>query len=190
MVRERRRHRPAAVPEAVEHAATSDCPADIGSIHADLTKVRQTLFNLLSNASKFTESGDGHARRRARGAPTGGDWVVFRVTDQGIGMTPEQLGTLFQPFSQADASTTRKYGGTGLGLTISRRFCQRWAATSRADSEPGRGSTFTVRLPARVAPRASRGRRRRRRRTAADRRTPATGADACSSSTTTRPSAS
>jgi PAS domain S-box-containing protein len=127
------------------------CPSDTGSIHADQTKVRQTLFNLLSNASKFTEKGT-VTLEVAREEANGLDWVVFKVTDQGIGMTPEQVATLFQPFIQADASTTRKYGGTGLGLNISRRFCQAMGGELIAESEPGKGSTFTVRLPARVGP--------------------------------------
>ena len=104
------------------------CPTGVGSIHADLTKVRQTLFNLLSNASKFTEKGT-ITLDVAREEAWGRDGVVFKITDQGIGMTREQLDALFQPFIQADASTTRKYGGTGLGLSISRRSVRPWAAT-------------------------------------------------------------
>src|SRR5262249_4135246 len=83
-----------------------------------------------------------------------GSWMVFAVSDTGIGMTPEQLGKLFQAFSQADASTSRKYGGTGLGLGISRRFAQMMGGDVAAESEPGKGSTFTVRLPTQVARRA------------------------------------
>jgi len=120
---------------------------ELGTMEADLTKVRQTLFNLLSNASKFTERGTiTLAARRER--VDGRDWLEFTVADTGIGMTPEQLGRLFQAFSQADASTTRKYGGTGLGLAISRKFCQMMGGEVTVSSAYGEGSTFTVRLPA------------------------------------------
>jgi signal transduction histidine kinase/CheY-like chemotaxis protein len=129
------------------NALRVDCPPDLGSMHADLTKVRQTLFNLLSNASKFTDHGTiflNVHREEGLGQP----WILMSVEDTGIGMTPEQVGKLFQAFSQADASTTRKYGGTGLGLAISRHFCQMMGGDITVHSEPGRGSTFTVRLPA------------------------------------------
>ncbi len=122
-------------------------PGDIGTMRGDLTKVRQALFNLLSNASKFTENGT-VALTVARDSADGSDWVEFRVKDTGIGMTEEQLARLFQPFTQADASTTRKYGGTGLGLTITRRFCQMLGGDVTVDSTPDQGSTFTIRLPA------------------------------------------
>ncbi len=122
------------------------CEGDLGSMRADLTKLRQVLFNLLSNASKFTTHGTvtlGANREQVDGA----DWIRFLVTDTGIGMTPEQMGRLFQAFSQADASTSQKYGGTGLGLLISRRFCQMMGGDVTVDSARGVGSTFTVRLP-------------------------------------------
>jgi len=113
--------------------------------------VRQILFNLLSNASKFTEKGTVRLQVRREDAADGeGDVVVFRVTDTGIGMTPEQLAKLFQAFTQADASTSRKYGGTGLGLVICRRFAQMMGGDVSVDSTLGEGSVFTVRLPARV----------------------------------------
>jgi PAS domain S-box-containing protein len=124
-------------------------PEDAGSIHADLTKVRQTLFNLLSNASKFTHDGV-ITLDISREASPGGDWVLFRVIDSGIGMTDEQMGKLFEAFTQADSSTTRKFGGTGLGLAICRRFCRMMGGDITVASETGKGSTFTVRLPARV----------------------------------------
>jgi GAF domain-containing protein/CheY-like chemotaxis protein len=126
------------------------CPAEIGSMHADLTKVRQALFNLLSNACKFTERGT-VALSVAREATDGADRLVFSVSDTGIGMTPEQLGKLFAAFTQADAATTRRFGGTGLGLALSRRLCRMMGGDVTAESESGHGSTFTIRLPARVA---------------------------------------
>ncbi|MDX2031005.1 MAG: response regulator [Blastocatellia bacterium] len=121
------------------------CAPDVGTMRADLTKVRQSLFNLLSNASKFTDGGTitlDVARR--------GDRVLFRVSDTGIGMTEEQIGKLFQPFTQADASTTRQYGGTGLGLTITKKFCEMMGGEIRVESQPGRGSVFTIELPAQI----------------------------------------
>ena len=125
------------------------CAENAGTMHADLTKVRQSLFNLLSNSCKFTDNGT-VTLSVEREQPAGGDWMVFRVHDTGIGMTPEQMGRLFQEFSQADASTTRNYGGTGLGLALSRRLCQMMGGDITVESEPGRGSTFTLRLPAEV----------------------------------------
>ncbi|MDB5328409.1 MAG: domain S-box-containing protein, partial [Phycisphaerales bacterium] len=119
---------------------------DLGTMHADLTKVRQILFNLLSNASKFTEKGS--VRVQALRDPNDDGVLTFTVTDSGIGMTPDQLAKLFQPFTQADASTTRKYGGTGLGLAISKRFCEMMGGDIQVTSEAGSGTTFTVRLPA------------------------------------------
>jgi signal transduction histidine kinase/DNA-binding response OmpR family regulator len=126
-----------------------NCPADVGSIRADQTRVQQALLNLLSNATKFTERGKVTVlvQRTHSGAA---EWVTMSVADTGIGMTPEQLSRLFQEFVQADASTTRRYGGTGLGLAISRRFCQMMGGDITVESEVGRGSTFTIRLPAEV----------------------------------------
>jgi signal transduction histidine kinase len=126
------------------------CPPDAGSMRSDLTKVRQTLFNLLSNASKFTERGriGLDIVREMRGD---GPWLAFRVSDTGIGMTDQQMAKLFQPFTQADASTTRHYGGTGLGLAISRRFCRLLGGDIGVESVAGQGSVFTVTLPAEVA---------------------------------------
>jgi PAS domain S-box-containing protein len=125
------------------------CADDLGTMRADLTKVRQTLFNLLSNACKFTERGT-ITLDVAREQMDGGPGITFRVSDTGIGMTPEQMGKLFQTFAQADASTTRKYGGTGLGLAISRQFCQMMGGDITVESVLGEGSTFTIRLPAEV----------------------------------------
>jgi PAS domain S-box-containing protein len=115
---------------------------DLGVIRSDPMKVRQMLFNLLSNAAKFTENGV--VTLTATRTP---EDIVFNVSDTGIGMTREQLSRLFQPFVQADNSTTRRYGGTGLGLTITRRFAELLGGTIEVDSEPGVGTTFSVRLP-------------------------------------------
>jgi CheY-like chemotaxis protein len=124
----------------------------LGGMRADLTKVRQVLLNLLSNACKFTSRGTVTlAVTRGPDGSAAGDRVVFRVADSGIGMTEAQMAKLFEAFSQADASTTRHYGGTGLGLAISKRFCQLMGGDITVASEPGRGSTFTVTLPARAA---------------------------------------
>jgi len=125
------------------------CAADLGTMHADLTMVRQSLFNLLSNACKFTENGT-ITLEASRELIGGVDWIKFSVSDTGIGMAPDQMEKLFQPFVQGDASTSRKFGGTGLGMTITHRFCQMMGGEISAKSEPGRGTTFTIRLPARV----------------------------------------
>jgi GAF domain-containing protein len=122
------------------------CAAEIGTIHADQMRLRQALLNLMSNANKFTERGTITVDAR-QVQENGRDWVTVAVADTGIGMTPEQMGKLFQEFSQADASTTRKYGGTGLGLAISKRFCQMMGGDITVESELGHGSTFTIRLP-------------------------------------------
>jgi signal transduction histidine kinase len=124
----------------------AQCDEAIKTMHADQTRVRQTLLNLASNANKFTEKGTVTIGARQR-AENGRDWVTIAVTDTGIGMTPEQMGKLFQEFSQATSSTASKYGGTGLGLVISKRFCQMMGGDITVESEPGRGSTFTIRLP-------------------------------------------
>ncbi|WP_421658757.1 response regulator [Leptothermofonsia sp. ETS-13] len=147
---------------------------DQETMYADLTKVRQTLLNLLSNASKFTENGiitltiktkqepgaiekeeerekepgvDSELKTQHSPLPS---FITFTVSDTGIGMTEDQLSRLFQAFTQADASTTRKYGGTGLGLVISRRFCQMMGGDISVESELGKGSTFTMQLPIQV----------------------------------------
>jgi signal transduction histidine kinase/CheY-like chemotaxis protein len=136
-----------------------DCPSDAGGIQSDATKLRQILFNLLSNACKFTHQGEIRlaVERLSARAGVQSDWVTFTVTDTGIGMTPEQTAKLFQPFVQADASTTKKYGGTGLGLALSRRFCELMGGRLTLESEPGKGSRFTVTLPALTEERAAAG---------------------------------
>jgi signal transduction histidine kinase len=132
------------------NALVVECPADMGTMQADQTKVRQTLFNLLSNAAKFTDHGTISLTVERQSAENGG-WITFAVSDTGIGMTEEQLGRLFEAFSQAEASTRSRYGGTGLGLAISRHFCRLVGGDLTVESSYGRGSTFTVRLPAVVA---------------------------------------
>ena len=125
---------------------TARCDTTIGKLHADQMRLRQALLNLMSNANKFTERGTIAVDARQL-QENSRDWVSIAVTDTGIGMAPEQLSKLFQEFSQADASTSRKYGCTGLGLAISKRFCQMMGGDITVQSEPSRGSTFTIRLP-------------------------------------------
>ncbi|MGB3496075.1 MAG: ATP-binding protein [Elainellaceae cyanobacterium] len=136
-----------------------DCPEPIGILHTDELKLRQSLFNLLSNASKFTENGTVTLRVERRETPPEGlltsrinphskpSWVSFTVVDTGIGMSHEQMQRLFQPFTQADATTTRKYGGTGLGLVITQKFCHMMGGGVTVDSMPNQGSVFTLWLP-------------------------------------------
>jgi signal transduction histidine kinase/CheY-like chemotaxis protein len=123
--------------------------SSVGSMHADLTKVRQSLFNLISNACKFTENGrvSVAAERIKR---SGKEWIIFTVVDTGIGMSPLEVAKVFDPFTQADASTTRKYGGTGLGLALSRRFARMMGGDIEIDSKKGSGSTFRFSVPAAV----------------------------------------
>ena len=123
------------------------CPIDLGTMHADITKTRQSLFNLLSNAAKFTKAGS-IVLEVSRETMEDQEWIWFRVSDTGIGVTPEQLVKLFQTFSQADTSTTRKFGGSGLGLALTRRFCQLMGGDVTVHSVPGESSTFTIKVPA------------------------------------------
>ncbi|MFL6798713.1 MAG: PAS domain S-box protein [Xanthobacteraceae bacterium] len=118
---------------------------ELGAMHSDVVKLRQCLFNLLSNAAKFTQ--DGRITLSARRTADSEPQLIFQVKDTGIGMTAELLGRLFQRFSQADASTTRKFGGTGLGLALTRALCRTLGGDISVESEAGRGSTFTIRLP-------------------------------------------
>lgn len=144
------------------------CSEDVGSMYADWHKVQQILFNLLSNATKFTEhgaialdvyredtpdfralsSGASPAQSEAENAERIDSWIAFRVSDTGIGISPEQIKTIFQAFTQADESTTRRYGGTGMGLALSRSLCQMMGGEIVVESELAQGSTFTVYLPA------------------------------------------
>jgi signal transduction histidine kinase len=147
------------------------CAPDVATMQSDAGKLRQVLFNLLSNACKFTEDGTITVcvRRHAHGGEPGADapqarqdgadgagtsreaprttHYVFEVSDTGIGMTPQQVARLFRPFTQADASTTRRYGGTGLGLALSRHLCEMLGGRIEVESSSGRGSTFRIALP-------------------------------------------
>jgi signal transduction histidine kinase len=120
--------------------------AAIGTMHADQMRLRQALLNLMSNANKFTDRGTITINAYQK-QQNGRDWITLAVTDTGMGMTAEQMGKLFQEFAQASSSTASKYGGTGLGLAISKRFCQMMGGDITVESEPGRGSAFTIRLP-------------------------------------------
>jgi len=122
-------------------------PADIGVMRVDLVKLKQSLINLLSNAAKFTRDGRVGLVLARRSGADGRDVFTFAVRDSGIGMTPEQIGRLFQAFTQADTTTTRNYGGTGLGLTITRHFCTMLGGDIAVTSKPGEGSVFTITLP-------------------------------------------
>jgi len=126
-----------------------DCPEDIGSMHSDVTKVKQNIFNLLSNATKFTDKGNVYLKA-SRHTIDDREWIEFEVRDSGIGMTGEQMANLFQSFKQADSSTTKKYGGTGLGLAITKKFCQMLGGDIVVESSYGEGSTFRITQPAHI----------------------------------------
>jgi signal transduction histidine kinase len=125
---------------------TAEAPDDLGSLTVDPMRLRQILFNLLSNACKFTKEGE--VKLKGRRLIDGRDWIEFAVADSGIGMTPEQQAKLFAEFTQADASTAQRFGGTGLGLSITRKLARMMGGDVTVKSEPGKGSVFTVRLPA------------------------------------------
>jgi len=127
------------------NSLTVHCADDLDHMHADMTKTKQVLVNMLSNAAKFTK--DGAISLSIHRSPTEPDFIDFDVTDEGIGMTLEQVRSIGKPFTQADPSTTRKYGGTGLGLVISNQFCEMMGGYITVESEPGVGSTFIARLP-------------------------------------------
>ena len=120
-------------------------------VATDLMRFRQSLLNLVANACKFTREGSVEVEMR-RDESAAGDWITVSVTDTGIGISPEQQARLFQPFTQADSSTTRRFGGSGLGLAISRRLCRLMGGDITVESELGKGSTFTMRLPAKLEP--------------------------------------
>ena len=118
---------------------------NVGALNADSMRLKQILLNLLSNACKFTKEGE--VALRVRRVADGRDWVELAVADTGIGLTAEQQAKLFQEFTQADSLTARRYGGTGLGLALSRKLARMMGGDVTVTSEPGKGSVFTVRLP-------------------------------------------
>jgi signal transduction histidine kinase len=122
-----------------------DAQENLGALTVDPMRLRQILLNLLSNACKFTKEGE--VRLRARRVANGRDWIELAVADTGIGMTPEQQAKLFEEFSQADRMTAQRFGGTGLGLALSRKLARMMGGDVTVTSEPGKGSVFTVRLP-------------------------------------------
>jgi len=128
---------------------TVRCDPEVGPMHSDRTKVRQCLFNLLSNSAKFTDCGT-ISLVVSQHVENDRDWITFEVADTGIGISKDQLGKVFEAFVQAENSTTRKYGGTGLGLTLTKRFCELLGGKLQAESEPGKGSKFTLLLPAQI----------------------------------------
>jgi signal transduction histidine kinase len=121
-------------------------PDNLGALTVDPMRLRQILLNLLSNACKFTKEGE--VALRARSVADGRDWIELTVSDTGIGMTAEQQAKLFEEFSQAEATTAQRFGGTGLGLAITRKLARMMGGDVTVTSEPGKGSVFTVRLPA------------------------------------------
>jgi PAS domain S-box-containing protein len=125
---------------------TVHCSHDVGVMSSDLMKTRQILLNLLSNAGKFTRDG-AITLGASRYAEAGQAFVEFTVTDTGIGMSHEQTQKIFEAFTQADVTTTRKYGGTGLGLALVSRFCELMGGSVLVDSRPAEGSRFVIRLP-------------------------------------------
>jgi len=127
------------------------CDTNLGTMYADITKVRQILLNLLSNACKFTEHGT-ITLDAVQDHSEGAGRLSVSITDTGIGITEEQMGKLFLPFSQADIQTARKFGGTGLGLAITRQFCKLMGGDINVRSEYGRGTAFTIRLPLAALP--------------------------------------
>jgi signal transduction histidine kinase len=131
------------------------CESPLGRITADAVRVRQMLYNLLSNAGKFTENGEVRVTVRRiseQGLPAQDGWIVIAVSDTGIGMRPDLVGSAFEAFGQLDPSTTRRHGGTGLGLAITKHYCEMMGGAISVETKPGKGSTFTLRLPTVVIP--------------------------------------
>ncbi len=133
--------------EANGNRLAVECADDTGMMYSDFTKVRQTLLNLLGNAAKFCENGD-ITVSVARTADAAGDRLLFEIADEGIGIAPDQLDSIFDEFHQADMSVSRRHGGIGLGLANCRQFCQMLGGELSVTSTPGEGSTFVLDLPA------------------------------------------
>jgi DNA-binding response OmpR family regulator len=128
------------------NSLTINMPNDLKELSTDVTKLKQILLNLLNNATKFTHEGK-ISLDVTKARSQGENWVYFKITDTGIGMTLDQMSKLFQNFSQADSSTTRKYGGTGLGLAISKKFAQLMGGDISVQSKIDKGSAFTIKIP-------------------------------------------
>jgi len=124
----------------------SDIPDDIGYMHGDLIRIRQSLLNLLSNAGKFTQNGEIELSINSVNEESN-EWIQFCVSDTGVGMSSEQIKNLFQPFSQGQSSSTTNYGGTGLGLAITQRLCHMMGGNVSVSSKANKGSKFTIRIP-------------------------------------------
>lgn len=139
-----------------ENALEVEIHPELGAVHSDQVKLRQILYNLLSNAGKFTEGGRITLSARRLHTASGRDWIMLTVSDTGVGMSAEQLARLFQPFTQADLSTTKRFGGTGLGLTITKRFVEMMGGKVVVESREGEGTAFIVQLPGEVDVNSSR----------------------------------
>jgi len=141
--------------EANNNGLMLHCESPLGRMAADAVRVRQMLYNLLSNAGKFTENGEVRVTVRRiseRDLPGQDGWIEIAVSDTGIGMRPDQVGSAFEAFGQLDPSTTRRHGGTGLGLAITKHYCEMMGGAISVETRPGKGSTFTLRLPTVVLP--------------------------------------
>ena len=136
--------------EKNKNRLVADAADNLGPLTTDPMRLKQILLNLLSNACKFTKEGE--VALRVRKVADGSDWVELAVADNGIGLTAEQQARLFQEFTQADSLTARRYGGTGLGLALSRKLARMMSGDVSVASEPGKGSVFTVRLPVGATP--------------------------------------
>ncbi|EIJ41095.1 PAS domain S-box [Beggiatoa alba B18LD] len=136
--------------EKKENVLIIERVSELGKMQTDATKLRQMLLNLLSNAAKFTDNGKIRFTIQQY-HEANADWISFKIADNGIGITPEQQAKLFQPFTQADASTTRKYGGTGLGLAITKQFAEMLGGNISIHSEFGHGSEFIIQLPTQIS---------------------------------------